>query len=178
LDEERAGRYRSIVGTLNYYSCALRYYDISYPVSKLSQYSNKPTVSADKALDTVLSYLSNTTDFAITCESTDVDDVACYSDSDHAGDREIDARSQSSVMILLNNAPVFWKSTKQPVTSLSSACAEMYALLNLLSKCDYSNGVQKNMVLPCHGLLLCRLITIKQRASLRGLVFIQTARDI
>ena len=127
LNEERASRYRSVVGTLNYYACALRY-DIAYPVSRLSQYSNKPTVGAEKALNTVLAYLSNTTDFAITCESTSVDDVACYADSDHAGDKEIDSRSQSSCMILLNNAPVFWKSTKQPVTSLSSACAEIYAL--------------------------------------------------
>ena len=29
---------------------------------------------------------------------------------------------------MLNSAPVFWKSSKQPVTSLSSACAEIYAL--------------------------------------------------
>ena len=31
-------------------------------------------------------------------------------------------------MIRLNGAPVYWRSVKQPVTSLSSACAEIYAL--------------------------------------------------
>ena len=31
-------------------------------------------------------------------------------------------------MIMLNGMPVFWRSNKQPKTSLSSACAEIYAL--------------------------------------------------
>ena len=97
-------------------------------MSRLSQHSIRPTVGHEKALNTVLSYLSNTTDFSITCEHGVCDTVSCYSDSDHAGDQMVDTRSQSSVMILLNNAPVFWKSTKQPSTSLSSACAEIYAL--------------------------------------------------
>ena len=57
-----------------------------------------------------------------------VDTVECFSDSDHAGDRRVDCRSQSGTIILLNGAPVYWRSVKQPVTSLSSACAEIYAL--------------------------------------------------
>ena len=127
LPEERAARYRSIVGVLNYYASALRY-DIAYPASRLSQFCNYPTEGAEKALDKVLSYLKCTSDFSISAYQTATDDVACYSDSDHAGDRGVDCRSQSGTMILLNGAPVFWRSAKQPVTSLSSACAEIYAL--------------------------------------------------
>ena len=51
-----------------------------------------------------------------------------YSDSDHAGDRGTGTRSHTGVVILCNGAPVFWRSKKQPVTSTSSAMAEIYAL--------------------------------------------------
>ena len=64
LDAVRAQRYRSIVGALNFYSCASRY-DIAYPVSRLSQFSCHPTEGAEKALHQVLSYLNCTTDFAL-----------------------------------------------------------------------------------------------------------------
>ena len=55
-------------------------------------------------------------------------DIRIYSDSDHPGDRSFDCRSQSGTMIVLNDAPVFWRSKKQPTTAISSACAEIYAL--------------------------------------------------
>ena len=37
-------------------------------------------------------------------------------------------KSRTGVIILLNDLPVFWRSNKQPDTSLSSAQAEVYAL--------------------------------------------------
>ena len=37
-------------------------------------------------------------------------------------------KSQSGTMIILNDAPVYWRSKKQPDTAISSACAEIYAL--------------------------------------------------
>ena len=57
LPEDRAARYRSIVGAMNYYATALRY-DIAYPASRLSQFSVHPTVGAEMALHRVLSYLN------------------------------------------------------------------------------------------------------------------------
>ena len=70
-----------------------------------------------------------------------------YSDSDHAGDSKSgDARSTTGVIILLNGMPIFWRSNKQPKTSLSSACAEIqhYTVAKIpLSKipCSYISGV-------------------------------------
>ena len=51
-----------------------------------------------------------------------------YSDSDHAGDKSETLRSQSGVIVTLNGVPVHWRSARQPVTALSSAEAEVYAL--------------------------------------------------
>ena len=56
------------------------------------------------------------------------DNIAIYSDSDHGGDKHLTTRSQSGTMILLNGVPVHSRSSKRPVTALSSAEAEIYAL--------------------------------------------------
>ena len=59
--------YRSVIGALNYYSCATRY-DISYAVSRLSQFSNRPTVGARNAVYKILHYLACHVDFSIVGE--------------------------------------------------------------------------------------------------------------
>ena len=136
VDAARAQRYRSIVGALNFYSCASRY-DIAYPVSRLSQFSCHPTEGAEKALHQVLSYLNCTTDFAlfgvgalaattaagvtnhhqqspIEVINSNGDIVSVYSDSDHAGQRAGHSKSQSGCIILLNNSPVYWRISMTP----------------------------------------------------------------
>ena len=51
-----------------------------------------------------------------------------HSDSDHAGDRDLGTRSHTGVAIMCNGAMVHWRSNKQPVTAVSSAAAEIYAV--------------------------------------------------
>ena len=66
--------------------------------------------------------------FKLTATAGGSDNVEIFSDSDHAGDRGLSTRSQSGYIMYLNGMPVHWVSRKQPVTSLSSASAEIYAL--------------------------------------------------
>jgi hypothetical protein len=128
ISDERAARFRAIIGALNFYACATRY-DIAYPVSRLAQFSAHPTVSAEHALERVLRYLKCHSDFQITSKLYNTtNDIDIYSDSDLAGDKSFDSRSQSGTMIILNGAPVYWRSKKQPDTAISVACAEIYAL--------------------------------------------------
>ena len=54
------------------------------------------------------------------------DKVEVYSDS--GGDKHVTLRSHTGNLICLNGVPVHWRSAKQPVTALSSAEAEIYAL--------------------------------------------------
>ena len=119
-----------MVGTLNYFSTTTRY-DISYSVSRLSQFSARPTVSSNVALYRVLRYLRNNP--VLYLEATDPtegpDRIGYYSDASHASEWPLSARSQTGVMITLNGAPVHWISTKQVTsTAYSSALAEIYAL--------------------------------------------------
>ena len=52
-----------------------------------------------------------------------------YSDSDHAWDGVVNgSRSVTGVMFVCNGIPIHWRSNKQPVSSTSSAVAEIYAL--------------------------------------------------
>ncbi len=52
-----------------------------------------------------------------------------YSDSDHAGDRQVNqTRSVTGVMVICNGILVHWRSNKQPISSISSTAAEIYAL--------------------------------------------------
>lgn len=120
--------YRSTVGQIQYFAHIVRY-DVAHAISRLGQYSQHPTEGAYKALQRVLGYLAGTANFKLTgFVDGGADIIEIYCDSDHGGDKHLTTRSQSGVMITLNGVPVHWGSSRQPVTVLSSAEAEIYAL--------------------------------------------------
>jgi hypothetical protein len=120
--------YRSTVGQIQYFAHIVRY-DVAHAISRLGQYSQNPTEGAYKALQRVLGYLAGTANFKLTgYVDGGADIIEIYCDSDHGGDKHLTTRSQSGVMITLNGVPVHWRSSRQPVTALSSAEAEIYAL--------------------------------------------------
>ena len=104
-------------------------WDIAHDINRLSQWLSAPTKGAMKSLRRVIAYLASTLDFKLEVPRVAGNTWHIYSDSDHAGDKTVnDAKSRTGVMILLNGMPVHWRSNKQPVTSISSAQAEMYAM--------------------------------------------------
>ncbi len=127
LSEQEHKKYRSTVGSLSYF-CETRD-DITYEVARLAQGLAAPTKGHQLALRRVMAYLSTMPDERLWVKRVQGDTWHTYSDSDHAGDTLIGTtRSHTGVIILLNGMPVYWRSNKQPVTSVSSACAEIYAL--------------------------------------------------
>ena len=50
----------------------------------------------------------------------------------HFPDKELD--KGIIINIMLNSMPIFWKSNKQPVTALSSAEAEVYAMMEAVKE--------------------------------------------
>ena len=120
--------YRSTVGQIQYFAHIVRY-DVAHAISRLGQYSQQPTEGAYKALTRVLGYLASTVNFQLKgYVGGGSDSIEIYCDSDHGGDKHLTTRSQSGVIITLNGVPVHWRSCRQPVTALSSAEAEIYAL--------------------------------------------------
>ena len=77
----------------------------------------------------MLAYLKCTADFATSAVECKSDDVECYSDSDHAGDRKHgNTLSRTATMLMSNGMPHHWRSNKQPQKAQSSAAAEIVAL--------------------------------------------------
>ena len=127
LSEQDHKRYRSQVGSLSYF-CETRH-DIAYEIARLAQGLAAPTKGHQLALRRVMAYLSTMPDEKLWVKRVMGDTWHTYSDSDHAGDTCTGTnRSHTGVIVLLNGMPVYWRSNKQPITSVSSACAEIYAL--------------------------------------------------
>ena len=84
-----------------------------------------------------MGYLATTADRKRVVPRATGNDWSIYSDSDHAwgyDQSRLHYRSQTGVIILLNSMPIFWKSNKQPVTALSPAEAEVYAMMEAVKE--------------------------------------------
>jgi len=133
VSEQEHRDYRAKVGSLSWFVCCRE--DIAYEVSRLAQYLAKPTKGAQKALRRVMGYLATTADRKLKVPRVVGNDWKIYSDSDHGGMIKAGCtRSQTGVFIMLNSMPVYWKSNKQPVTALSSAEAEVYAMMEAVKE--------------------------------------------
>ena len=119
--------YRSAVGSLQYYVTATQWH-LAHPVSRLAQHMQAPTQGDMKQLKHTLAWLLHNAHRKISAPVLKTTELKVFSDSDHAGDKQSGTRSQTGVIILCNGAPIQWRSKKQPITAISSACAEIYAL--------------------------------------------------
>ena len=127
LSKEKQSKYRSIVGSLNYFVSGTQWH-LAHAVSRLAQFSANATVGAEKQLDQLLAWLSGNVSRRLSGPVVQSTTWDVYSDSDHAGDRDLGTRSHTGVVAMCNGVPISWRSQKQPVTSVSSAAAEIYAL--------------------------------------------------
>ncbi|MBW0502369.1 hypothetical protein O181_042084 [Austropuccinia psidii MF-1] len=105
--------YRSAIGSINYLSTATRP-DLSYAVSSLSQFLERPGINHWKAFLHVLRYLKGTQDLSLTYRRNDSSGIVAYSDADWG------------------NCPDTRR--KQPTVSLSTSEAEYKSL------CDDNQG--------------------------------------
>ena len=76
-----------------------------------------------KSLKGIAGYLKGSIGFRIGgARLLGVDDhFSIFTDSDHHGDRLMNSKSQTGVMVLLNGVPIHWRSNKQPKTADSPA---------------------------------------------------------
>lgn len=125
--EMRKKPYRQLIGCLLYISICTRP-DISYAVNHLSRYVENPGELHWKAGIRVLRYLRTTRHYGLLFGGMGTDNrVEVYCDADW-GSNVDDRRSVSGVMILMNGAPVIYKSKYQKSVALSSSEAEYMAM--------------------------------------------------
>ncbi len=137
LDGVEATTYRSLVGMAIYLS--QERLDISFTVKELASKMSRPTITAMSRLKKLLGYLKQTMGYSMKlqipehgrgarCTSSCGYILESYSDSDWAGNKA-HRRSTSSAVHLINACTVFATSRSQRVVSLSSAEAELHALV-------------------------------------------------
>jgi transposase InsO family protein len=130
LDEAGKQRYMQIVGSLQYVATVTRP-DICFAASSLARYMSCPTAHLLNCAERVLKYLSSTKTHVLTYKKSGTDfNLTGYSDADWAG-CEVTRKSTSGILIYLNGSPVYWRSKRQPIVTMSSTEAELVALTEL-----------------------------------------------
>ena len=113
--------YRKLLGSLLYLSTHARP-DITFAISYLSKFANKPTESAYKALIQVAEYCNTTKDLKISYCSSSKLNIETFTDSTFNSF----GRSYYGVLVKLNG-PVLWLSKQSSKISTSSNDAELTA---------------------------------------------------
>ena len=156
LTPQEKKKFLTALGMLGWLAGTVRC-DISYAYSRIAQHSAQPTQSALEAVLRTFAYLGGCKDLCIAIsrdeEDHNIEDIMVkpeatpewrfYSDSDHAGNREVQnkRRSQNGLLIQYNNAAVEWYSKASSVAfasedigeahaDVSSAAVEAYAVGN------------------------------------------------
>ena len=84
--------------------------NVSHSVSRISQLNCKPTMGTVKSLKVIAGYLKGSIDFKIggtRLLGVHVDDhFSVFTDSDHHGDKLMTSKSQTGVMVLLNDTRI------------------------------------------------------------------------
>ena len=116
--------YREAIGAAQYASVGTRP-DITYVVSQLSKYLEKPGLAHWNAVKCLYHYLAGTADYAITYGETESNLVG-YCDAD--GSAGEDRKAVSGYAFMVNGGAVSWSSKKQEIISLSTTEAEYVAM--------------------------------------------------
>lgn len=130
---------REIVGSLIYIMTSTRP-DLSWVVSKLSQYLAKPKWQHWNTAKQVLRYLiKGTIDLELCYQHSDQDlKLEGYSDADWASDQSDRKSTTGYCFSLTRDGPVIsWKSRKQPIVALSTCEAEYMALASAVQESLY-----------------------------------------
>ena len=125
--------YREAIGCLNYLSLISRP-DITYAVSTLARFNDKPQMVHWNAVKRVMRYLRGTSDYSITYGGSEEVELTGYCDSDWGRD-ESQRRSTSGYVFTLNSGPVAWSSRLQKTSALSVTEAEYVSLAEALKEC-------------------------------------------
>ena len=137
--------YRQAIGSLIYLMTGTRP-DISWIVSKLSQFLEKPTKSHVAAVKRVLRYIKATKSYSLTFTPTN-GTLLGFTDSDWGGDCD-DRRSTTGYLFNLGGTPISWKSRKQPTVALSSSEAEYMAIAEGTKEALYLRQLCSSLGMP------------------------------
>lgn len=125
MNEMRQIPYKSVLGCLSFIASRTRP-DISYAVNIFSQFQSNPGIHHWNGLLKLLGYVQHTKHMILNISCTRIN-LITYSDADFASNRD-DRTSMGGQILLLEKAPIAWKTNKQKSVSLSTMESEFVAL--------------------------------------------------
>lgn len=137
--------YRAIVGALQYLTFTRP--DITFAVSKLSQFMHTPFVCHLSAAKRVLRYINGSISKGLLFKQSATASclhLTAFSDSDWAGNT-LDRRSTTGFVIFLGSNPISWVAKKQSTVSRSSTEAEYRALATTASDLFWIRQLLKDL---------------------------------
>ncbi|MBW0523331.1 hypothetical protein O181_063046 [Austropuccinia psidii MF-1] len=123
---------RSAIGSINYLSTATRP-NLSFAVSALSQYLDRPGIKHWQAFLHVLKYLKGSINRGLHYSSEERNGITAFSDTDWGNCKET-RRSTTGYLACFHKCLILWKTRKQPTISISTAEAEYKAVCDLTSE--------------------------------------------
>jgi hypothetical protein len=126
-------RYSQMIGSLMYLASATRT-DISFVVSKLSQFTSNPRDDHWRALERVMHYLVGTMDYKIHYSGYPAV-LEGYSDANWISDVD-ELYATSGYVFTLGGAAILWRSCKQTILTRSTMEAELATLDTVIIKVD------------------------------------------
>ena len=118
--------YSSAVGAVMWAANTTRP-DVSQAINVLASYTHDPCHAAIRALQHLLRYMQATSSLGITFRYNPSGlKLIGYSDSDYANDAKT-RKSRTGILLLVCEAPIYYKSVKQSTVALSSGEAEYIA---------------------------------------------------
>ena len=137
--------YRQLVGSLIYLT--LTQSDITYAVSVISRFMQKPKKLHLEAIKRILRFVKGSIDYGILYRNDRKFEVAGYCDADYAGDLDT-RRSTTGYVFNLGSRAVSWCSKRQPTVSLSSTKAEYRASAMATRECVWLTQLLKDLHQP------------------------------
>ena len=129
LQSNDAAQFRSIVATCLYLSKRTRP-DILFAVNQLCRHAHNPSIQDAKDLLRLRRYLAKTKGKSLHMKCVEIR-IRAYIDASFA--MNLDRKSTTGALILLGEALLWAKSTKQTIVTKSSTEAELVALSDMLS---------------------------------------------
>lgn len=127
--------YRQAIGCLTYLMTGT-HPDLSWIVSKHSQFLGKPAMTNVTALKRILRYIKATKSYQLIFKPT-YGTLSGYTDFDCGGDNDDRRPTTCYEFTLGGNTPISWNSQKQPVIALSVCEAEYMAIVEGMQEALY-----------------------------------------
>ena len=132
--------YRSMIGAVLYASGATRP-DVTFAVSKLSQFAADPRLIHMNALRRLIRYMMNTCEYKMIYTKTGkMPAVHAYADASFGSDVKT-GKSISGYVIMMAGAPILWMSKRQRCVTTSTSESEYVALSGACREIIYIHGM-------------------------------------